>query len=332
MKRFLRKIIIFCLLIGIASTIFCIKVDPFNVFHALDIKDNGVEPNKNYIKMTYILNNPDKFDSFVFGSSRVGNIHTNDIWGQNAYNMTYSEALPCEILANVKTLIENGVTIKHLYVGVDNLSYTIDPSSHLSASNASYELSKENPLKFCSYYLDPAMVFESLTTIINKHEVDDSYAYRFYEFGWNSDYGANTTTYDFDNATPSISDGYYLDETLDDIRKLVELCNECDINLVIFTNPMYYVTYDAALKQNYLEFLKGLSEITEFCNFSGYNDIALDSSNWIDNSHYTAEVSQMVLECACFHAYYEGLYEQGFGVWINNDNFDTYYDLLKQGN
>lgn len=329
MKTFIKKVLVFILSLSIIAVLFSITVDPFNIFHALDIRDNGVEPNKNYIKMKYILNNPDKFDTFVFGSSRVGNIHVNNIWGASAYNMTYSEAIPLETLNNVKTLIENNIIPKTIYLGVDNLSYTIDPDSHNSASNASYEMSVENPIKFYSYYLDPAMSFKSYTTIIYKHTVDDSYSYRFYEFGWNSDYGNNDTTYDFDNAEPSISNSYRLDETLAEIKELKELCDSNNIKLVVFTNPLYYVTYDAALDQDYLVFLKKLASITEYCNFSGYNSITTNSSNWIDNSHYTAEVSDKVLECMCFHAYYEGLYEEGFGYWVNENNVDEFIKMLQ---
>ena len=328
MKKFIIKVLVFLIIVAIIPMTISYVVDPFNVFHALNIRGNGVEPNKNFVKMNYILNNPDKFDSYVFGSSRVGNIHVNNMWGYKAYNMTYSECVPKEILSNVKTLINNGIYPKEIFVGVDNLSYTIDPESHMNASNAPYELSLDNPIKFYSYYLDPAVSFSSYISIIRDHKVDDSYGYRFYEFGWNSDYGDNDTAYDFNNAKPSTGSDYRLEETLDEIKELVELCNDNNIKIAIFTNPMYYVTYDESVKQNYFEFLKGLSEITEFCNFSGYNAISVNSENWIDNSHYTAEVSDMVLECMCFHAYYEGLYEEGFGYWVNKDNINQFIEML----
>ncbi|MDO4499736.1 MAG: hypothetical protein Q4B60_00510 [Erysipelotrichaceae bacterium] len=328
MKKFVTKVLLFTLILGVISIAFSYAIDPFNVFHSLNIKDNGVEPNKNYIKMNYILNNPDKFDSFVFGSSRVGNIHVNNIWGQTAYNMTYSEGTPKEALENVKTLIKNDIYPKNIYLGVDSLSYTIDPDSHNSASNAPYELSINNPLKFYSLYIDPAMSLESYLNIISKHEFDDSYAYRFYEFGWNSDYGQEASKYDFENVEPSIGNSYRLEETINEIKELKELCDSNNIKLTVFTNPMHYVTYEASLDLNYFEFLRQLAEVTEFCNFSGYNDITTDNSYWIDNSHYNAEVSDMVLECTCFHAYYPYLYEQGFGQWVNSDNIESFINLL----
>ena len=98
MKKFLVKASffgIFCLLVGVA---FPLWLDPYNVFHAAHIRDNGITPNKNYIKMTYLLSHPDTFDALLFGSSRVGAIHTEKISGLKCYNMTYSAGLPEEHL------------------------------------------------------------------------------------------------------------------------------------------------------------------------------------------------------------------------------------------
>ena len=83
-----------------------IYIDPYNVFHINNVRDNGIEPNANIIKMNKILNEPDKYNAYLFGSSRVGAIHTENISDVNCYNMTYSEGLPQEHLDNIKTFIE----------------------------------------------------------------------------------------------------------------------------------------------------------------------------------------------------------------------------------
>ena len=116
MKRFIRKILLFITFCVLLTSVVCIGIDPYNVFHYKKIRDNGVEPNKNFIKMAYILDNPDKFDSFIFGSSRVGAIHGEKIKNARCYNMTYSMGLPGEHLANLKTMIKNGITPKNIYI------------------------------------------------------------------------------------------------------------------------------------------------------------------------------------------------------------------------
>lgn len=44
MKKFVQKIILLSLIVGIPSVVFPYAVDPFNVFHIDNIRDNGVEP------------------------------------------------------------------------------------------------------------------------------------------------------------------------------------------------------------------------------------------------------------------------------------------------
>lgn len=62
MKKFIVEIfpfVVFCVLITIMIPV---SIDPYNVFHVNHVRDNGIEPNKNYIKMSYILENPDIFE------------------------------------------------------------------------------------------------------------------------------------------------------------------------------------------------------------------------------------------------------------------------------
>ena len=51
------------------------------------------------------MNNKKKYDSFIFGSSRVGKINPLKIENGKYYNMTYSEGLPREHYQNIKFLI-----------------------------------------------------------------------------------------------------------------------------------------------------------------------------------------------------------------------------------
>ena len=74
--------------------------DTFNVFHWKNIRFTSAEPNKNFVKTKYIIENPQKFNAFIFGSSRVGRLPPDllpkDLDGTPLrwYNMTYSEGIP----------------------------------------------------------------------------------------------------------------------------------------------------------------------------------------------------------------------------------------------
>ena len=329
MKKFAIKLITYLAAIAVFDVLLCAIIDPFNVMHTEHIRDNGVQPNNNYIKMSYILHHPDRFDSFVFGSSRVGNIHVENIPDVRCYNMTCSQGTPKEHLANIGTLISAGIVPKKVFLGLDSLSYTVDPARHYTQPiRCPYEYLTENRMEFVKLYFDPAMVIGAVVDVTKGHTPTEGYGERFYRYGWDTDYGY-TTTYDFDHASPSMGGNYRMEETLEEIREIVRLCREHGVDLTVFTNPMYSVTYQASLEKNYLEFLEELARITPYYNFSGYNALTTDSGNYIDSSHYTAEVSDMLIDCMCRQARYEELYKDGFGLYVTEDSVDGLMEILR---
>ena len=319
MKKFLAKVMLFAVFCLLFELVIPIAVDPYNVFHAFAIRDNGVEPNKNYIKMKYVLANPDKFDSYIFGSSRVGSIHVEKMQGERCYNMTYSAGTPQEHLANIQTFVENGIVPKRIYIGVDSFSYTEDAKSHqIQPLRCPYEYEREHRSGFWGMYLNAGIAVQSLPTILHS-EKTGHYAEEFYDYGWWCDYDRETTI-DWDAAGPSVGAGDYLDETLREIREIVALCEQNHIELVVFTNPMHHLTYEESLKHNWMEFLRGLAEITDYYNFSGLNRVTTDNSYYIDTSHYNAYVGDMIIDCICNHEDLEGSVGAGFGVFVTKEN------------
>lgn len=127
MKRFLIKLLPFFLWIFLLMVVVPVTIDPYNVFHVENIRDNGVEPNKNFLKTEYVIRHPEKFDAFLFGSSRVSSIHSDKIESYRCYNMTYSEGVPKEHLDDLRAMLENGVRPRMVMVGVDSISFMIDP-------------------------------------------------------------------------------------------------------------------------------------------------------------------------------------------------------------
>ena len=325
MKRFLRIILIFIIAIALVSFGICYVIDPYSVFHPMAVRDNGVEANSNYIKMNYILHNPDKFDSYLFGSSRAGFLNVEKIDG-NCYNMWYPQGMPAEHLANLKTMVSKGIIPKTVYIALDSASYMNDPSVHDNMQTyAPYEYLKSHPIKFVTMYMDPAVALQSLS-LINAHTPDGNYTKSFYETGAQISYG-ELGQHSFEDS-PYVGPTFMLDEMLDTVRETVRLCQENGIKLVIFTNPMHYATYEFSLELDYLDFLKELAEITPYWNFSGYNDITRDSYYYRDPSHFLPEVGDMMIERMCGGEVHDELYEQGFGVYITADNADEWISVI----
>lgn len=329
MKRFIKKVIAFAIVCAMLIILPSVLIDPYNVFHWSQIRNNGVEPNKNYIKTKYIIENPEKFDSFLFGSSRVGYIHTEKIESVHCYNMTYSVGVPAEHFENIKTFVTNGVNVKRVYVSLDSLSYTIPPETHYTDfMRCPYERISDWK-SLCQMYLNPLIAIESLPTILKCDNISIEKADgTFYQYGAWSEYGMRSKG-ELSDSAPIIGSADWMEETLATIKDMVDYCNQHSIELVFFTNPMNHYTYEASVERDYLLFLKRLSELTSFYNFSGLNDITLNDDYYYDTSHYNAEVGDMMISCMEGNPVEKKLYEQGFGWYVTSENVGELLNILE---
>ncbi len=327
MKTFLKKIAPFVLFILVLEIAIPIAVDPYNVFHWKRIRDNGVEPNSNYIKMEYILHNPDKFDSFLFGSSRTGFIDVEKIPDGKWYNMSYSEGLPAEHLENLREMIAHGIIPKNVMIGVDNISCFVDPAIH---DKQFYRIPypRENKLGFYANYFSIKGVIRSLEVTL-EHQVDDpDYVDRYYRSGCSKrDPDAERT---WEGDAPYWENYYqnYSDNAVLSIRRIAELCKEYEINLIVFTNPMYYTTYQESKLYGYDVFLEWLSDPVDYYNFSGINDITTNKENYYETSHYTEDIGDMIIDRIFRDVRDETLEGQGFGFHVTVENLEEFQKAL----
>ena len=328
MRRFLRKIAPFVIFILILELAIPMAVDPYNVFHWQKIRDNGVEPNSNYIKMQYILHNPDKFDSFLFGSSRTGFVDVENIPDGKWYNMSYSEGLPAEHLENLQEMIANGIIPKNVMIGVDNISAFVDPSLH---QNQFYRIPypRTDKLGFYGKYLSIKGVLLSLDVIRNHEVTDPDYVERYYRSG--STLRDPSLGGTFKDDVPYWDDYYtdYMADSLLDIRRIRELCEEYGINLIVFTNPLYYRTYQESKHFGYDQYLGCLAGAAgSFYNFSGENAVTMDKNYFYESSHYTEVVGDMIIDRIFNGVTDESLEDQGFGMYVTEDNLAEFNEAL----
>ena len=127
----------FCVLF---TLLFCLIVDPYNVFHARAIRDNGVEANKNYIKLNEDKTEPLTDDLILYALRRDGILMVSDIYGQMTDNVKY---------------VDSGITIKDYDASttdprkmVFNTSVDpryIDSNSNDNFENIEFEIGEEDP-------------------------------------------------------------------------------------------------------------------------------------------------------------------------------------------
>lgn len=361
MKKLIVKSIAFILIILLAVAPISIYVDPYNVFHVNEPRDNGIESNKGFIKTKYIKKHYEDFDSLLFGSSRAGFVdidYLNDKTGGRFYDMASSESLVNEQTNELKVLVKAGFIPKRVWVMVDDISCFVDPALH---ENMLYRVPYPvggvfDQAEFYLKYMDLITVFNSVAVINENADkkaaelasgIDNSYDNSTHMSYIDRFYNTGTERLDkvsqFDPLDPASQSAYWcdyysyrVDAALDDMRELKDVCDKYDIELTVMTNPLYELTYAKDVENGYLKYLEGLAEVTGYYNFSGYSSVTSDYHYYYETSHFTPEVTRMMIDAitsggdaAVMNV---GNSENGnvFGMYISKDNVVEFIAELEE--
>ena len=308
-NKFTRFIIDVCKIaltvIIIASPIlyFNVVIDPYSVFRKT-IKNTMIEPNKRYLKIDHVLKNKDKYNSFIFGSSRVGSINPNIIPDAKYYNMTYSLGFPEHHLRDLKRFVNNGVKVENIIIGIDYLS--LMRKHNISEDDLLRKEYPINPLKkvafFWTYlvsrpswllvdaatkpvsYLDNSHIYE---TGLMKNLIIDSIIDN------NPSRHISSLKFSYSGIKDDVDKD--MDAAFSDIESIIEFADSKNIETIIYIHPTHQTTYLNINLDNYFHTLTKLSEITNFWDFSGLNSITTDNTLHYETSHYRSSVSDKII-------------------------------------
>ncbi len=293
------------------------------------------EPNQRFVKIKYLIDHKDRYDSLLFGSSRVLHIDNKKIQTGHYYNMGYSEGLPKNHLDNIKLLIENGIRIKNVIIALDDFSYQVNPESHLFdlLRQPHYLVSGKRKVDFYGeYFMNIKKVSSSLNNYMqfNYRKSDGAASpqvtYDIYDSGrvlcttCDSAIESNVEKHNNDQKfkKPDHYDGDYLSNTLRDVGELVSLAKEHNIKLIVFINPIHQTTYLDTDLPLFFEFKRQLAEMTDYYDFSGLNTITTNNYYYYETSHYRPMVGDMILNR--IFGYSQVVVPDDFGVLVNRRN------------
>ncbi len=317
-------------------------IDPFNIFHTKILKEQ-FQMNERFMKIEYLEENKYKYNSYMFGSSRIGttppNIINKYLDNANFYNFTISSANIYDYLIHLEYFIKNKYFIKNLYLQID-----IDNMNAYSRSESDY-LRKAHPFvvgeTLESYYLSYLSGFFPFNTNgkINLNIQRDDLTGYFIETGiWTKPikeekirinpekFIQEENSFNIENKR-SLKNTKSKDNT-SALKKIVDLCLENDINLIVFTTPHNKNMMDSFMVDDYLEFLKMISSLTNFYDFTGYNSITTNNINYYESSHYREIVGKLIA-AKIFH---DNLVEvpKDFGILVTKDNIDEHLKNLRK--
>lgn len=265
-------------------------LDPYGVFNKKYI-NYKYHPNLNYVKTTYISNNKNKYNSFLFGSSRVGTISVEKIKNGRYYNMSISSGLLAEELDILKILLKNKIKIKNVLLGLDEFTFSQFPESHYyDYLRMPYIKLKYKKELIKTYLFIPLYEYRKLIPNSEvKFDINNTG-----KFLWGNKNLINT------NEESSKMEYIRKEKTLEEIKEFIELCEKNKINLTIFFTPQFKIE-NSKFKKLDEEFEEIKREIENICKYPVYDftdlgDISRKKEYWYDNSHTKPIVGDMILK------------------------------------
>ncbi len=327
MKLFLRKVLLFLILPAIAFTILLtgyIIYDPFKVVKSYDDYSHSFNVNRGYISTEIFLRNykTQKYDSFIFGSSRIFGFHASS-WknhldkNASVYSFdAYGEKIS-GMYHKLKFLDEKGVDIKNVLLCIDT-DYTFRNRKntpeylyieHPASSDVSWIEFHEVAF---DTYLSPAFLYDMYKTKLTGDK-DTSGDQSFLQSG-GIIYDTITNEprrSDLDYKIEQDSIGYYSQVAFYEVTKtgeppypiidepskkylkgIKEIFDKHHTDYRIILNPLYSqaIFHSADMKT-----LRNTFGSDRIYNFTGENDITINKYNYYEESHFRPFIGDSIM-------------------------------------
>lgn len=330
-KKFFKYILVSLLILVLALISTNIYLDKYGVFKN-DLYKQKYWPNERALKIRHILNNPKKYDSFIFGSSRAELLNAKSINKGHFYNFTFPISTFYEELRYLKMFINKGIKIKNIILCIDNDSFKYDEypySPCFSKNQAHFLYYPETVLQKIKYY--------TTFLFINPLNQNDN-KIKFYDFTKKAFFDSGSIAQSMDlktykRSTEKITKIYkttspYNPVNLKLLKEFSELCKQNNINLTVIIMPEHYKSYIENQLSRYNEYKEKIAEITPYYDFSGVNKMTTNDFNFYNYSHFDYNVACAILERLYGKNKFSAPSIEGFGDYVTNDNVDEHIKTL----
>lgn len=307
---FFGALALFCVLLAA----FNIAIDPFGIFgdRLLDYYEYNMTQNPRIAKIAYLDKNYEKYDSYIVGSSKTSSYPTevlNKYYdGASFYNMLayggdmYDNRKTAEYIIenyNVKNLILN-IGLEEAY----QYNYEDDPTK----GNLHAKVSGENSALFYLKYafLNLQYSFEKLGAYFSRDYLPTADEVFIPETGAYNKKVRDSESLMTEEEHISAEDGFflyreertelnYIDEAVEDIRAIKELCESKGINFRLIASPNYITEIEDYNAQQLCEYWQKIAGVTPFYDFAGYSSLSFDCRYFYDDAHFKNDVGTMAL-------------------------------------
>lgn len=277
-------------------------LNPYGIFKKYKNYEVSTPINERYLKTSYILDNPQKYDSFIFGSSRVGTLEGEKLEKIGKfYNMTFSSGIPKEILKILQLFIDSKIEIKNIILGIDDFDFYTDPKTHeeilYKLSYKKLNTSKYNILKY--YLFKNPLNKINYTYLFKKEKV---YYDILHTGKWEKKYTDIQIENNLElhkrkllNIKVNKANIDRIEKTITEIQQIIDICKKNNINLTVIYLPLYKSTY-MANKDLIDKSKRELEKIINYWDMVKVENYTNNEYYWYEESHYRPILGKMILK------------------------------------
>jgi hypothetical protein len=326
-----------------------LAVDPYSVLGTSQLKYT-FQPNERYLKIEYLAQHRNQFDSYLMGSSRIGTTNPHDVQkyfpDSHFYNLSASISSTYDHLKHLEYLLISGKRPRHLYIGLDvDLGLTdFSHDAHQLLTRLHPDVPRQDKAQSrMMYWLEFAASFQPRVThekIWKNLFADTQSGYLDLNMAtgaWSrpmqlariasnpADYIREEPSFHQHNAR--IVKNIRGRDNLQTLQKIRGICLQHGISLTVFITPHHRAIMDSIDENDYLAWLRELAAITPFWNFSGYNSVTLDDRNYLESSHYLPRIGTLIAA----RIFNDGkvVTPVDFGIRVNASNIEAYLSTLR---
>ena len=320
-------------------------VDPLNILHTKFFKQE-YQMNERFMKIEFLKANHKKYNSYMFGSSKIGTTYPKDIekyiQKSKFYNLTVSSGNLADYIKHLKFFIKEDFKVDNLYLQIDGGDMGYYGNSHLGNLGKYYpEVVGESLTMF---YIDYLTSFSPLSVKgkilrnfkninINDNAYDLNKTGMFFKRNEEKQLNENCDKYVENQASFHIKNyramsALYINEAISSLKEIVSICKDNNISLYVFTAPINNNLMDTMKINDYLGFLSSISKVTNFTDFSGYNTITMNNCNYYESHHYRPLVGQLVA-ARIFNDSTVDI-PSDFGVYVTKNNINEHLEKLRE--
>lgn len=334
---FLAAAIMPMLTVGLVN----IAVDPYGVFNTPSLANiNQWKPEKwKYQRLFKAIAITRLKPVTVFlGSSRT-NLGLNPAYSglkdhQPAYNLGLNGANTYEALRYLQHTIKNQQNLELVVLGVDFIMFNESLGNQPGFWEGRLEKQSLMPQDAVNtvFSLDTLSSSQKTLAVNQAKLADDIY----YPNGFmRLQREEKQTIFSFKQALSTyftVHDSYQLStQYLEDLKAIVELCQQQNISLVVFISPAHATHWEAIQVAGqwkiFEQWKREVAEIVPVWDFSGYNSVTTEPlsenmTNYIDSSHYSEKVGNLVLSKILSER--QEAVPKDFGVLLTPENIESH--------